>query len=287
MIQTMKKIVVIILLLLIILTGFSIYTSKNWLECSYYEITSDRLSHDFRVVQLTDLHNSVFGENNEELVSLVRQQDADMILITGDLLNYDEETTEIAEELIRSLAPIAPVYVSYGNHEDVYEQRYGTDITAVYEEAGAHVLEYAWEDISINGQDVRLGGIYGYCLPERYAIENNRKQESDFLKEYQDTDLYTILMCHMPVCWIINGSLEAWDVDCIFSGHSHGGQIQIPLIGGLYAPDQGWFCGKEYGLYDSSDGNKHMILSRGLGSTEKIPRVNNIPEVVVVDFRGK
>ena len=82
MIQTMKKIVVIILVILFSLAGlvsFSIYTSKNWLECSYYEITSDRLSHDFRIVQLTDLHNSVFGENNEKLVSLVKQQDADMI----------------------------------------------------------------------------------------------------------------------------------------------------------------------------------------------------------------
>ena len=88
MIQTMKKIVVIILVILFSLAGlvsFSIYTSKNWLECSYYEITSDRLSHDFRIVQLTDLHNSVFGENSEKLVSLVKQQDADMILITRSL----------------------------------------------------------------------------------------------------------------------------------------------------------------------------------------------------------
>ena len=290
MIQTMKKIVVIILVILFSLAGlvsFSIYTSKNWLECSYYEITSDRLSHDFRIVQLTDLHNSVFGENNEKLVSLVKQQDADMILITGDLLNEDEETTEIAVELIRQLVPAAPVYISLGNHEKGYENRYGTDITALYEETGAHVLEYAWEEISVNGQDIRLGGIYGYCLPERYAVENNRRQEAEFLKEYQDTELYTILMCHMPVCWIINGSLDAWDVDCVFSGHSHGGQIQIPFIGGLYAPDQGWFCGKEYGIYDSKDGRKHMILSKGLGNTEKIPRVNNIPEVLVVDFKAE
>ena len=87
MIQTMKKIIAVIVLACAALLGVSVYTSKYGLECSYYEITSDQLDHDFRVVQLTDLHNSVFGENNEKLVELVREQEPDLILFTGDLLN--------------------------------------------------------------------------------------------------------------------------------------------------------------------------------------------------------
>ena len=284
MIQTMKKIIAVIVLACAALLGVSVYTSKYSLACSYYEIASDQLDHDFRVVQLTDLHNSVFGENTEKLVELVRKQEPDLILFTGDLLNYTEETADIAVGIIEQLQEIAPLYVSYGNHEDNYERKYGTDITELYEAAGAHVLNYAYEDIEVNGQKLRLGGIYGYCLPDIYARQNGREHESAFLKEFQDTNLYTVLMCHMPVCWIINGSLDAWDIDCVLSGHSHGGQVQIPFVGGLYAPDQGWFCGKEYGTYYSSDNSKVMVLSRGLGNTEKIPRINNIPEVVVIDF---
>ena len=283
-----KNILVIILIILVLLSCFSLYSSKYFLQCSYYSIENERIEHPFCIVQISDLHNSSFGKNNERLVKKILEQDPDIILITGDLINETEEDLSIAVKLISSLSSSKiPVYISYGNHENNYEKRFDNDITATYEEAGAKVLDFVYEDIDVNGQKIRLGGVYGYCLAEKYLSSGEaKKKEVDFLKEFQDTSLYTILMCHLPVTWIINNSLNEWGCDLVLCGHAHGGQIRIPFIGGLYAPDQGYFCGKEAGLYYSTDQSKIMLLTRGLGNTEKIPRINNIPEIVVIEMKG-
>lgn len=202
--------------------------------------------------------------------------------MTGDLLNQDEQRTDIAVDLIRGLADIAPVYASYGNHETAYESNYHTDINELYTEAGAAVLDYDYMEISVKGQNLRVGGLYGYCVP---PLGNKLWQrEKDFLFEFQDTNATTVLLSHLPIGWIHNTSLDYWDVDVVFAGHTHGGQIRITFIGGLWVPERGWFPGRECGLYYAKDNSSVLVLSRGLGSNEKIPRFNNIPEVVAVDL---
>ena len=91
-----------------------------------------------------------------------------LILLTGDLLNSDEQCTDIATDLIAKLCDIAPVYFSNGNHEIEYKENYGVDIGELYREAGAVVLEKEYQDITVKNQKIRLGGIYGYCLPGKY-----------------------------------------------------------------------------------------------------------------------
>ena len=280
-----KKLILSLLALLIAAAILSLVLSRFALTVSHYELPRQGLTGPVRIVQLTDLHNSEFGTENSRLASKVAEQEPDLILITGDLLNLNEERTDIAVTLIRELAPIAPVYVSFGNHEVGHERRFGTDLRALYTEAGAQVLDYEWADVTVNGQELRIGGIYGYCLPPEYLrTKEAREDECAFLEAFQDTERTSLLLCHMPVCWILNGSLDGWDVDVVLSGHIHGGQVRLPLIGGLWAPDQGWFPGKSAGLYFSGDGERVMVLSRGLGNTDNVPRVNNIPEILVLDL---
>lgn len=263
----------------------SLYTSKYGLSVSSYSLPLPGEGEPIRVVHLSDLHNSEFGEGNAKLVERVLEQQPDLVVMTGDMLNQEDPSVDTAVNLVRKLSAAVPVYFSYGNHETYHEAHFGVDLTELFQEAGATVLDENWVDVDINGHPLRLGGIYGYCLPAKYLATGEAWQhECDYLSAFQDTDRYTILLCHMPVCWLINGSLDAWEVDCVFAGHAHGGQVRIPFVGGLHAPDQGWFPGREEGIYPSQDGEKSLVLSRGLGSSGKIPRFNNLPHIVVVDF---
>ncbi len=274
-----------ILLVLLISILISIEQSQHSLTVSKYELSSPKISSSIRIVQLTDLHNAQFGEDNCQLLALVKAQKPDLILFTGDLVTQDEENTSTAVSLIQEMCDIATVYVSLGNHEISHEAQFGSGIFSLYEAAGAIVFQQEYADIEINSQPIRIGGLYGYCLPEMWLSTGEANQdECDFLKDFQDTDRLTVLLSHNPTGWLINGSLDAWEADCVFAGHAHGGQIILPFIGGVFAPDLGWFPGKLEGLYSSADGTKTLVLSRGLGSSIEIPRINNIPEIVVVDL---
>lgn len=262
-----------------------LFYSQYGLEVSSYVITTPKILRPVRIVQLSDLHSSRFGEGNARLVRLVKKQRPDLILLTGDMLNGDERETDAAVHLIEQITKIAPVYASMGNHERAHTRIFDTDIQTLYEDAGAVWLERTYTDVDVNGQMLRLGGILGYCLSEEYLRTGEaRPEEIAYLKAFQDTKLFTILMCHMPLCWIEDDNLEQWEIDCIFAGHAHGGQVRLPWIGGAYAPDQGLFPGQLCGLYYSEDRARVLVLSRGLGSSGNVPRINNVPEIVVVDI---
>lgn len=283
-----KTIFIAALLVLVLLAGVELYGSNECLTVSRYEIADSKIEREVRMVVLADLHNHEFGENNQRLLARVKKENPDIIMCVGDFVNGGEENTEVAEQVVRELCKIAPVYVSFGNHEVEHEKQFDTDLERTFEACGANVLEYGYEDVEISGQKLRIGGLYGYCVPAKYlASQEANAQECAFLEEFMNTENYTVFLCHMPCMWTVGEALEEWKIDLVVSGHSHGGQIRIPFVGGVYAPDEGWFPGKTCGTYTSEDGEQTMVLSRGLGSAGKIPRIYNIPEVVVVDLKAK
>lgn len=282
------KIFLIAVLCLAALVGAEIYRSARCLTVSHYEVQSKKVQEQIRIVQLTDLHNAEFGDGNEQLLALVAEQKPDLILFTGDLVTGYVKETGTAMDLVEQLTQIAPVYVSIGNHEQMHQSNFGSDLVGMLEYRGATVLEYEYEDIEVNGQPLRIGGISGFGLAEIYLETGEaRQRECDFLKEFQDTSSCTLLMAHIPAGWLESRGLEEWDVDLVFSGHVHGGQTVLPLIGGVYGPDMGFFPGRLEGLFKSEDGEKTLVLSSGLGNSSAVPRFNNPPQVLVLDILPK
>lgn len=261
----------------------SIQRCKTELTITQYQIETE-FSESLRIVQLTDLHSCSFGEDNADLIELVAQQEPDLILMTGDMLDRRDENADVVCTLIEKLCSVAPVYYGYGNHETAWMERTGESLTPVLTEAGATVLDVEYVDITIQGQELRLGGYHGYYRqPGMYSVtQEQREEELSFAEAFENTDRYKLLLCHIPTTWLDWEYIDKYPIDLVLTGHYHGGQIRLPLVGGLYAPYVGWFPPYTEGIYYGEQAT--CILSTGLGSGPNISRLNNPPRVVVVDL---
>ena len=283
--NTMIVFLVISISALILILYFII--SSLFLHVEKYSVYAD-ITESIRVVQLTDLHNAQFGKNNSELVSLVKQQNPDLIVMTGDMLNRDDPDTEIVEQLISDLSPVAPIYYGYGNHETAWEKKYKKDLHEIFSAIGAVVLESEYADVEIKGQPLRIGGYMGYWWQSHMMTSDplQREREKLFFHDFRDTNRQMILLNHIPTSWLDWNYIDTASAGIVFSGHYHGGVVRIPVIDqGVFAPYVGWFPPYTKGVFEGKETT--CVLSVGLGNEHGIPRFNNPSEIVVVDLIPK
>ncbi len=282
----MKKVlkrVLVIFLILAVICAVDIWISYNVLTVSNFKVTSNKITASFRIVLISDLHDHQFGSDNEKLVEKIQEQYPDIIILDGDMINADSENDDVAVKLVCSLNGIAPVYYSYGNHEYGYIEAGHDSLRKDLEAAGAVVLNYRNIDIEVNGNSIRLGGLYEYGFEAGMQSEEENERAHSYLEEYADTERYLIMCAHRPDSFYPWNTADNWGLDLVLSGHLHGGQMIIPGVGGLYSQLEEFFPTYDYGQYKLGDSD--MIITRGLGSNPKIlPRFNNPPEIVVVNL---
>lgn len=280
-----RKIIYLLLSLLIIcfICIYEIYISYNSLEVNNYSITNSKINDSINVAIISDLHDNQLGENNKELIDKINSQSPDIILVIGDMVNSDSKNSKIVINLMKELCKDNKVFFSLGNSDIDYIELGTSDLIKELEDVGVTVLDKAYEDIEVNGNTIRIGGMYSYAfgLNGNNDVDKDTMEEGvyDFLCDFQDTDNYKIMMAHRPDSFIFGNASEVWDIDLVVSGHTHGGQVVLPFLGGLYVGDQGFFPEYDKGLFDL---NKIKILiTSGLGAgKQKLPRFNNLPEIV-------
>lgn len=266
--------VVLVLVAALCIAGNEVITVSR----SEYSSSSLPNSFDgFKILQISDLHNKLFGTGQKYLLSKIESERPDIIVITGDVIDSSKYNLENALALVRGAASIAPVYYASGNHE-LRKNRYDK-IMAALADAGATLLENRSVALTRGGQSITLVGLtdvnYSSFDPEPAC----RALDSHLLPV---SDGFTVLLAHRPGVADISGDFGC---ELAFSGHLHGGQWRIPFVGGLFSPDTGFFPGNTSGSHTS--GTATVYVSRGLGNSVFPLRLFNPPELVSVTLRSR
>lgn len=272
------SIILFVSLLLAALLLVALITQIVWenrsLELNSYRVISDRLPKafdGFRIAQVSDLHNTELGKDNEKLLSMLSDAEPDMIAITGDMIDSRNTNVDRALAFAKEAVQIAPCYYVTGNHEAWTNEysRLKEGLTAL----GVTVLEDAKAQIILSEESITLVGV---ADPD---FQTAPLLESKLDELISDENGYTILLSHRPERF---QAYARSNVDLVLSGHAHGGQFRLPLIGGIFAPDQGLFPKYDGGIY--TEGNTNMVVSRGIGNSIIPFRINNRPEVVLIEL---
>lgn len=254
---------------------------KSKTVATFYSVGSG--THTLRAAVASDLHNSSY----DDILPLLRDAAPDIILAPGDTLGALCEQSAVGGELterylaeaqhndiglafLREAAAIAPTYVSVGNHEVSVSDESRRRIAAT----GATLLDDSYVrlgDITLGG--LTTGGAHG--LWHKSGVPR-----LDWLESFAALPGTKLLMCHHPEYW--ERHILGLDIYLTVAGHAHGGQWRA-FGRGLLAPGQGLFPRYTSGVHRR--GEQYMVVSRGLRKSCEVPRINNPPEVVVLEVR--
>ena len=276
-----KKTMFLIAAVLAAVLVFSAFALSQKLSVQRYVLSTEKLGGPVRLAVVADLHSTLYGEGQEELIAAIRQESPDAVLFVGDIVD-DGLSEEPVRFLFEALSPQYPCFYVSGNHE-YWSDRYSA-IKAMISGCGATVLEGEAAPLVINGQELCIAGVDdpefwggysaygGYDIPAEWLTQLKACGEAA-----AKSGAFSVLLSHRPE--LVDIYRES-GFDLVVSGHAHGGQVRIPgLVNGLFAPCQGWFPQYAGGVY--ALGSTTLVVSRGLCRNE-LPRVFNRPELVVL-----
>lgn len=271
---------------LVLLLGLALWLlwGNRALTVSEFQMESGKIPAEcsgFRIAQISDLHNAEFGAGNGELLALLEDAEPNLIALTGDLADSRHTDLQVCLDFAQKAVEIAPVFYVPGNHEariaDYPQLKEGL------EAAGVQVLENRAVRMEGEGGFLAVAGV----SDPSFSSDPEHTGAASWMEEALESlelpgDGFTVLLAHRPELFDLYAASGA---DLVLSGHAHGGQIRLPLVGGLVAPGQGLFPKYDGGLY--RQGDTQMVVSRGLGNSIFPLRVCNRPELVVVELRAQ
>ena len=269
----------------IIASARFLWTEDKHIVTTHYTYRSKKVPKSFdgfKIVQVSDFHNAYFGRRSKHLLEAVEVAAPDAIVITGDIVDRRTPYLKRAAVLVEKITAIQKTFYVTGNHEAHYKH-----FNKLYDVIGKsdvrNITKHSAE-LERNGEKINLAGINDVWF---FGDEVNPETYRNFKQELADKvnilpHDFTVLLAHRPELLPVYSKN---DVDLVFSGHAHGGQIRLPVVKGLYAPHQGVNPKYTEGMHEQN--GTTMVVSRGLGNSRFPFRVFNHPEVVVVELRSE
>lgn len=228
----------------------------------------------FRIMQLSDLHGQLFGEDGARLLRAVQEAQPDLIALTGDFV--DEHTVTAAlEPFVRGLTALAPTYYVTGNHE--WGAHKAKEVLAYFAEWGVDCLENEYVLLTRGGESIALAGVHD---PNGYA---DQKTPEALASEVAAADVpYWLLLAHRSS--LFPTDYAPLGANLTLSGHAHGGIWRLPLTDGVFGTNGELFPTLTDGFYEH--GGATVFVSRGLGNSPRfLPRVGNPPQAAVITLK--
>ena len=251
--------------------------TDNRLKITRYTVRSEEIPRSFdgaTIIQLSDIH----GEIPDEAADFLLENTPTALVLTGDTIDERTEDFDNILDLLSKAAERFPVFLVTGNHEQWLDDT--ENLIERIEKTGARVLGGKTAALALNGETIYISGI-----PDP-AFMDDKLAESALMRQNKITaekDGFNILLFHradMLDCFDNSG------YDLILSGHLHGGQIRVPLIGGVLSPNGKWLPDYSGGIYELN-GGAVGISNRGLTNSTGLPRIYNRPEAVLITLRRK
>lgn len=281
----------LLILFILFLISIFVYIQNYAIQKTYYKVSFNSLPNKFnklKILHLTDIHRKSFGKNQKKLISLIRQESPDFIVVSGDIIycynhwynfgyNYKKDLEKVMK-IFYNIAKDYPVYYAPGNHE--CKSGYYPEIRKALIKSGVCVLENEIKIINKSNDEISILGLmdptfWGGC---NVVTDEYINKSSDKLQELkkQVENRFTILISHRPEIFEI---YRKAGIDIVFTGHAHGGQWRFPIIGPVFAPQQGFFPKYTSGIHEF--GKTKVIIGRGMGNSSMPIRLFNRPEVVI------
>ena len=270
-------------LCLIIVVGTFIVYSNFKLETTKYTIGNPDLPKSFygyKIVHLSDLHNAEFGKNNKNLINVIKEEKPDAVFVTGDTIDGFYTNIQIPIDLFKEILKICDIYLVVGNHEIRSDTNTYFEFLDKLSEIGVIVLKDNSTHIERNGEKIQVIGLNDASSYKANYNDNYKEEIVETINNLDSKNHFTVLLSHHPE--LFNEYIKT-NVDLVFSGHAHGGQVRLPFIGGIIAPEQGLFPKYDAGVF--TENKTTMVVNRGLGNSIIPLRINNSPEIVVVTLK--